>query len=171
MKARLLTVAVMLVGVTFGLMGTPENVAVINAFPVIFADPAVASDWYDMQVMHNLYSPLVYPTPGGGVRPHLATNWEAVGGDLTHWRFKLQPGVKFHSGNTLTADDVAWSMTRFITRGRGNSGLFGRVTAAVVDTYTVDFRLDKPSAIFPETLALFFPVEKGAVLALSLIHI
>jgi peptide/nickel transport system substrate-binding protein len=35
----------------------------------------------------------------------------------------------------------------------------------VVDRYKVDFALDKPSAIFPETLALFFPVEKAVVLA------
>ncbi|MBC7220095.1 ABC transporter substrate-binding protein [Candidatus Bipolaricaulota bacterium] len=165
MKARLLSVAVMLTGVTLGLMGAVENVAVINGFPVITADPATASDWYDTEVMYNLYSPLVYPSPDGGVRPHLAVSWEAVGGDLTHWRFNLRQGVKFHSGNTLTAEDVAFSMTRFITMGRGNSGPLGQVTAVVVDTYTVDFVLDKPSAIFPETLALFFPVEKNLVLA------
>ncbi len=165
MKARLLSVAVMLTGMTLGLMGAVENVTVINGFPVITADPATASDWYDTEVMYNLYSPLVYPSPDGGVRPHLAVSWEAVGGDLTHWRFNLRQGVKFHSGNTLTAEDVAFSMTRFITMGRGNSGPLGQVTAVVVDTYTVDFVLDKPSAIFPETLALFFPVEKNLVLA------
>ncbi len=142
-----------------------ENVAVINAYPVITADPAVASDWYDTETMYNLYSPLVYPAPDGSVRPHLATSWEAVGGDLTHWRFTLRQGVKFHSGNELTAEDVAFSMTRFITMGRGNSGPLGAVTATVADKYTVDFFLDKPSAIFPDTLALFFPVEKDLVLA------
>jgi len=114
--------------------------------------------------VYNLYSPLVYPAPEGGVRPHLATSWEPVGGDFTHWRFTLQQGVKFHSGNELTAEDIAFSMTRFITMGRGNSGPLGQVTATVVDQYTVDFLLDKPSAIFPDTLALFFPVEKALVL-------
>lgn len=140
-----------------------QNVAVINGYPVITTDPAVASDWYDTEVMYNLYSPLVYPAPDGSVRPHLATSWEPVGGDLTHWRFKLRTDVRFHSGNLLTADDVAWSMTRFITMGRGNSGPLGKVTATVVDPNTVDFILDKPSAIFPDTLALFFPVEKALV--------
>lgn len=148
-----------------GAQRAAENVVVINAYPVIWTDPAVASDWYDTETMYNLYSPLVYPTPEGSVRPHLATAWGPVGGDLTHWRFTLRQGVKFHSGYELTAEDVAWSMTRFITMGRGNSGPLGKVTAAVVDAYTVDFFLDKPSAIFPETLALFFPVEKNLVLA------
>ncbi len=160
-----IVVAMLAIGLC-GLVGAQqaaENVAVINAYPVIWSDPAVASDWYDTEVMYNLYSPLVYPTPEGSVRPHLATSWEPVGGDLAHWRFKLRQGVKFHSGNELTAEDVAWSMTRFITMGRGNSGPLGKVTATVVDKYTVDFILDKPSAIFPETLALFFPVEKRLV--------
>ncbi|MFQ6033906.1 MAG: ABC transporter substrate-binding protein, partial [Candidatus Bipolaricaulia bacterium] len=83
-----------------------ENVAVINAYPVITADPATASDWYDTETMYNLYSPLVYPRPDGSVGPHLATAWEPVNGDLAHWRFTLRQGVKFHSGNELTAEDV-----------------------------------------------------------------
>ncbi|MFC2077800.1 ABC transporter substrate-binding protein [Candidatus Bipolaricaulota bacterium] len=141
-----------------------ENVAVINGYPPITVDPAVASDWYDTEAMYNLYSPLVYPSPEGGVRPHLATSWEAVGGDLTHWRFTLREGVKFHSGYEMTAEDIAFSMTRFIAMGQGNSGPLGQVTATVVDKYTVDFNLDKPSAIFPDTLVLFFPLEKNLVL-------
>jgi len=147
-----------------GLVWSAENVAVINGQPVITADPAIASDWYDTEAVYNLYSPLVYPSPEGGVRAHLATSWEAVDGDFTHWRFTLRQGVKFHSGNELTAEDIAFSMTRFITMGRGNSGPLGQVTATVVDRYTVDFLLDKPSAVFPDTLALFFPVEKALVL-------
>jgi len=142
-----------------------ENVVVVNGYPVIWADPAVASDWYDTEVLYNLYDPLVYPTPEGSVRPHLAIDWEAVDGDLAHWRFYLRQGVKFHDGSELTAEDVAFSMTRFITMGKGNSGPLGKVTAEVVDEYTVDFFLDKPNALFPELLALFFPVNKEQVLA------
>ncbi len=145
--------------------GAVENVVVINGYPVITSDPATASDWYDTEAMYNLYSPLVYPAPEGGVRAHLATSWAPVDGDFTHWRFTLREGVKFHSGYEMTAEDVAFSMTRFITMGRGNSGPLGQVTAEAVDRYTVDFFLDKPSAIFPDTLVLFFVVEKDLVLA------
>jgi len=150
-----------------GLMawGAADNVVVINGYPVITADPATASDWYDTEAMYNLYSPLVYPAPEGGVRAHLATSWEPVDGNLAHWRFVLREGVKFHSGYEMTSEDVAFSMTRFITMGRGNSGPLGKVTAQIVNQSTVDFLLDKPSAIFPDTLALFFVVEKNLVLA------
>lgn len=153
-----------LAAIGFGAVAAVDNVAVINGYPVITADPAVASDWYDTEAMYNLYSPLVYPSPEGGVRPHLAAAWVAVDGDTTHWRFTLRPGVKFHSGNEMTAEDVAFSMTRFIAMGRGNSGPLGKVTASVIGPYTVDFMLEKPSAIFPDTLALFFPVEKALVM-------
>ncbi|MBU0595166.1 hypothetical protein KJ567_00575 [Candidatus Bipolaricaulota bacterium] len=160
MKARVLILsaaALMLVGLL--VLGDVDNVAVLNGYPPITVDPAVASDWYDTETMYNLYSPLVYPAPEGGVRAHLATSWEAVGGDLTHWRFTLRQGVKFHSGYELTAEDIAFSMTRFITMGQGNSGPLGQVTPVVVDRYTVDFLLDKPSAMLPDTLVLFFPGE------------
>ncbi len=163
-KAFALSLVAVLAG---GLLvwGAVENVVVINGYPVITSDPATASDWYDTEAMYNLYSPLVYPAPEGGVRAHLATSWAPVDGDFTHWRFTLREGVKFHSGYEMTAEDVAFSMTRFITMGRGNSGPLGQVTAEAVDRYTVDFFLDKPSAIFPDTLALFFVVEKDLVLA------
>ena len=164
MKLRVLTL--FLAALLFGglAVAAVENVAVINGYPPITVDPAVASDWYDTEAMYNLYSPLVYPAPEGGARAHLATDWEVVDGDLTHWRFTLRQGVKFHSGYEMTAEDIAFSMTRFIAMGQGNSGPLGQVTAVVVDRYTVDFLLDKPSAIFPDTLVLFFPLEKNLVL-------
>jgi peptide/nickel transport system substrate-binding protein len=141
-----------------------ENVAVINGYPVIFADPAVAMDWYDAQVMYNLYSPLVYPTPEGTIRPHLAESWEPVDGKLDHWRFYLRQGVKFHDGSELTAEDVAFSMNRLMAMGKGYSGTMGKVVATVVDKYVVDFILEKPNAVFPETLTLFWPLNKELVL-------
>lgn len=166
MKTRILILSLAALALS-GLLGfaAADNVAVINGYPPITTDPAVASDWYDTETMYNLYSPLVYPAPEGGVRAHLATSWEAVGGDLTHWRFTLRQGVKFHSGYEMTAEDVAFSMTRFISMGQGNSGPLGQVTPVVVDRYTIDFLLDKPSAMLPDTLVLFFLVEKDLVLA------
>ncbi|UCB46045.1 MAG: ABC transporter substrate-binding protein [Spirochaetota bacterium] len=145
-------------------MPEAENVVVINGMPVIIPDPGQAMDWYDTQVVYNLYSPLLYPTPDGKLRPHLAESWEAVGGMLDHWRFKLRRGVKFHDGSELTAEDVAFSMERLMSLGKGYSGIMGKVTARVIDNYTVDFVLAKPNAVFPATLTLFWPLNKDLVL-------
>lgn len=149
----------------FGLAGAQvENVAVINGMPVILPDPGVAMDWYDTQVVYNLYSPLIYPTPEGKLRPHLAQNWEAVDGKLDHWRFTLRPGVKFHDGSELTAEDVVFSMNRLVAMGKGYSGTLGKVTATAISKYVFDLTLEKPNAVFPETLTLFWPLNKDLVL-------
>src|SRR5262249_29657787 len=42
--------------------------------------------------------------------PGLASEWKAV--DDTTWEFKLRPGVKFHDGSDLTAEDVAATIRR-----------------------------------------------------------
>ncbi len=52
-----------------------------------------------------------------------------------------------------------------MTLGKGYSGIMGKVTAKVVDKYTVDFLLTKPNAVFPNTLTLFWPLNKDLVLA------
>lgn len=162
--AILLTVVNILLILSCLSIAAEQNIVVISAMPVILPDPALSMDWYDLQVVYNLYSPLVFPTPEGTIRPHLAESWEAVNGELNHWRFKLREGVKFHDGSEMTADDVEFSMNRFIKMKQGFSSILGKVEAAVVDKYIVDFILEKPNAIFPETLTLFFPLSKEVVL-------
>ena len=44
------------------------------------------------------------------VVPDLAVSWRTI--DDTHWEFKLRPGVIFHDGTPLTADDVVFTYQR-----------------------------------------------------------
>lgn len=141
-----------------------ENAVVISGVPVILTDPALAVDWYDTQVAYNLYSPLVYPTPDGRLRPHLALHWQTVDDKLDHWRFTIRAGVKFHDGSELTAEDVVFSMKRFLDMEKGYSSMLGKLSAIASSRYMVDFILEKPNAIFPYTLTLFWPVNKDLVL-------
>jgi peptide/nickel transport system substrate-binding protein len=79
--------------------------------------------------------------------PGLAASWSQTG-PLT-WRFKLRPGVKFHDGTPLTADDVVFS----IQRAKAPTSLIALYANAVgtprrVDDLTVDFQLTTFNPIF-----------------------
>src|SRR6184192_2019639 len=56
--------------------------------------------------------------------PGLALSWRAV--DATTWEFKLRPGVRFHDGSELTAEDVVFSIERTLKVPNGQYGIFTR---------------------------------------------
>ena len=43
------------------------------------------------------------------LQPMLALSWRP-NSDATVWTFKLRPGVTFHNGQPMTADDVVYSL-------------------------------------------------------------
>ena len=45
------------------------------------------------------------------IAPHLATSWKMHDDNVT-WEFKLREDVKFHNGDSLTADDIIFSFER-----------------------------------------------------------
>lgn len=130
-----------------------------------YIDPAVGSDFSDCIAIVNLYDSLVFPNPDGSVRPHLAAHWEVSPDGLT-WTFYLRKGVKFHSGNELTAEDVVFSTKRLLTIGEGFAYLFEPFIEDVkaLDRYTVQFKLKKPCGPFLSILVRLYILEKDLVL-------
>ncbi|AGK61240.1 ABC-type dipeptide transport system, periplasmic component [Archaeoglobus sulfaticallidus PM70-1] len=95
-------------------------------------------------ILPNVYECLVKYTPEG-LKPWLATSWES-NEDGTEWIFHLRKGVKFHSGNELTAEDVKWSIERTVRMGLGASFIWDPVESIeVVDDYTIKFKLKYPA--------------------------
>ena len=83
--------------------------------------------------------------------PSLATEWAQTG--PLSWRFKLRPGVKFHDGTPLTADDVVFSVNRAknpISTFSVYANALG--TPVAMDPLTVEFRLDKINPLFLQHL-------------------
>lgn len=90
-------------------------------------------------VMMGAYEPLVTMEPGDyeTVRPSLAKSWERVD-DGQAWLFKLRDGIKFHTGNSLTAEDVKFTFERLINLKDNPAELAENIDSVdVVDPLTV----------------------------------
>ncbi|MBB3661044.1 peptide/nickel transport system substrate-binding protein [Rhizobium sp. BK650] len=123
---------------------------------IISMDPGEAFELSTAEVTSNTYSLLVRldMNDTSKIKGDLADSWTVSDDGLTY-TFKLKPGLKFASGNPITAEDVAWSFERavkldkspaFILTQFGLTG--GNVTekAKAVDPTTFTFTVDKPYA-------------------------
>jgi ABC-type transport system substrate-binding protein len=115
-------------------------------------DPAIGTDYTQNMAQINFYDTLLTPTASGNVTGRLAERWTASP-DARTYTFHLKHGVKFHSGNELTADDVVYTTQRILAINQGYSFIWqGYLTldgVKALDRYTVQFTLLKPFCAFP----------------------
>ena len=110
------------------------------------------SIWVFQQLMETLYT----VTPNGkSVKPWLATSYDLSKNKLTY-TFHLRKGVKFHTGQEMTADDVKFS----IDQARNPKTGWGYIDTAiksvsVKDKYTVVITTKYPWAPLVADIALF----------------
>ncbi|MFV0450556.1 MAG: ABC transporter substrate-binding protein [Vibrio sp.] len=107
MKSKL-ALALMAAGLSFAASAADITVA-YDADPVSL-DPHEQLSGGTLQLSHMVFDPLVRYTQELDFEPRLAEKWERI--DDKTVRFHLRKGVKFHSGNELTADDVVWTFNR-----------------------------------------------------------
>ena len=143
-------------GVSFA--ATPKDTLVEGfAFDdIISMDPGEAYELSTAEITGNTYSLLVRLDVADTtkVKGDLAESWTVSDDHLTY-TFKLKPGLKFASGNPITAEDVAWSFERAVKLDKSPAfiltqfGLTGdNVTekAKAVDATTFTFTVDKAYA-------------------------
>ena len=122
-------------------------------------DPAIGYDWQNWSMIKSLFDGLMDYEPGTStLRNDLAESYE-ISPDGMIFTFKLRPGVKFHNGRELTAEDVKYSIDRVVdpaTQSPG-AGFFGSIkTITVVDPLTIKFELSRPDATFLHVMAINF---------------
>lgn len=99
-----------------------------------------------------IFSGLVDVDGKGGVKPDLAESW-TKSDDLKTWTFKLRPGVKFHDGRELEAEDVKATIVRVMDKATGSTARVNFDIVESIDTPdkgTIVFKLKIPYSGFAE---------------------
>lgn len=139
-------------------------VRVTGSFP-LYTDPGVGSSSIEAAAQMNLYDALVFANIDGSTNPHIAESW-IMSDDGMKYTFKIKEGVKFHSGNDLTAEDVAFSMNRMLAIGQGFAYLYTPYVkdAVATDKYTVEVNMKQPFGPFISALVRMYVVDKKLVM-------
>lgn len=74
-------------------------------------DPHIAKAAGTMEVLYNVFDGLVKVAPDGSMQPAIAKSY-LVADDAKSITFTLRDDVKFHNGDSLTAEDVIYSLKR-----------------------------------------------------------
>ncbi len=117
------------------------------------------------------------PEPGVAgtkVVPDMATGPGEANADKTEWTYKLQSGLKYEDGSTITSKDIKYGIERLFASDVINGGPSSYYTSLLSDTYkgpyadpngdltsvttpddnTIVFKLNKPFADFDYLMAL-----------------
>src|ERR671934_592433 len=107
--------------------------------------------------LYALHDALIKPLPGNNMAPCLAESWTESADGLVY-EFKLREGLRFHNGDSFTAEDVKFSFARY--RGVAAKLLHERVKAVdIVDAHRVRFVLHAP---WPDFLSFYATPATGA---------
>ncbi len=113
-------------------------------------DPHKAVSAGTKEVLFNIYEGLVKPDSEGELVDAVASDHD-ISDDATVYTFTLRDGVKFHNGETVTAEDVKYSIDRCADTSSGEplvSAYSIIESVNILDEKTVEIRLTEPNTEF-----------------------
>lgn len=117
-------------------------------------DPSMTQDVESLSVDLNIFDQLVR-IHGNGLAPDLASSWQVKDGGKTVV-FHLRHNAKFYDGTPVTANDVKFSFDHVERKTAVvNWTLAAMKSSKVIDRYTFQVTLKKPSAAFMQALTLW----------------
>lgn len=149
------TAALLAAGFAFSLQAADITIA-YDADPVSM-DPHEQLSGATLEMSHLIFDPLVRWTKDFDFEPRLAEKWERI--DDETMRFHLRQGVKFHSGNDFTADDVIWTFNRLKESPDFKAIFEPFAEARKVDDHTVDLVTKGPYPLVLNTVTYLFPMD------------
>lgn len=112
-------------------------------------DPMFGTAWISLIADEMIYESLFAWDARLAPQPMMAERW-SVSADGLVWRFTLRPGLRFHTGEAVTAEDVAASARRWMVMDSVGARLGSQTQAiTVVAPDTIEWRLSRP---FPAML-------------------
>jgi len=124
--------------------------------------PNIKSEVITLSVQSNIFEGLVGFSPEMKIIPMLAESWENP--DERTWVFKLRPGVRFHDGSVMSAEDVVFSLRRVKEDQRSTlkaSFIFvDTISAASADRVVIT--TSRPSPLLLNRLVAAFILPKRA---------
>ncbi|MCL2852135.1 MAG: ABC transporter substrate-binding protein [Defluviitaleaceae bacterium] len=127
-----------------------SNITMVFDVNIDSSDPQAFNNPQHRRLYMLTHTPLVvYHPETFELMPGAALDW-SVGEDLVTWTFNLRPGMEFHNGDTLTADDVLFTWERGMeTSHTALRGIFNSVAEiTVIDDLTIQMRLENPNMDF-----------------------
>lgn len=137
---------------------TPKDTLVMafNIDEIVSLDPAEIFEFANGEYAANAYDRLINYNVDqvSEIYPGIAESWDISDDGLTY-TFKIRKGVTFNSGNTLSADDVVFSLRRVVLLDKSPAFIltqFGFTpenvnrTITKVDDYTVKIIVDQAYA-------------------------
>jgi peptide/nickel transport system substrate-binding protein len=98
-------------------------------------DPHFVAAQPNLTVQQHIFEGLVRIDERGRVTPGIAVSWTTP--DPLTWELRLKPGVKFHDGSELTAEDVVFSLERPLTI-KGSPGGYAAYVRPITEKQIVD---------------------------------
>lgn len=138
----------------------PAAAGEIDSFTwAVYAEPPTldyisAFDYPANTILSNVCESLMRWTPQLTTAPGLAEK-ATNPNDLT-WVYDLRPGVRFHDGGTMTADDVVFSLGRQMDPQNGaawNSNFSNVEAVTKTGPLQVTVKLKQPDSQFPQYMA------------------
>src|SRR4051794_18791281 len=109
--------------------GGQLRIGMVGGGPAETLDPHKSISFVDAARAKNLFDKLTEFRPDMSIQYQLATSM-TPNHDATVWQIKLRPGVLWHDGKPLTADDVIYTLARNLNP---KNGLQAAIDLAPVD--------------------------------------
>jgi peptide/nickel transport system substrate-binding protein len=115
----------------------------------------------DIARLNQLYEPLAVRDADFNLQMLLAESMTPEGKTPAMWTVRLRPGVTFHNGQPVTADDVIFSLKRIINpktpgTGAASIGYIDLKRTRKLDPRTVRVALQFPNVGFPDDVGQYF---------------